>query len=286
MQTDAEARMRPIVTFANIMVNLDVWHSNDACLRIAGDLAEKFHAKLIGIAASALELPYYGNDPSAESPVKWQHSEIRNRLADVEKRFRYAEMQRTPEIEWRSATTARPVDYVAREARAADLIVTSANDEGLLANAHERLNPGDLVMQTGRPVLVVPPKAEPLKLDCGMVAWKDTREARRAVKDALSLLQKTRDVVVIEVIEDEANRSAAHARIDDVIAWLKRHNIVAFGRVFHFPREEKPLEKLWQYGADFLVAGAYGHMRLREWVFGGFTHDLLKSSPRCVFLTH
>ncbi len=274
-----------IVTFSAIMAHLDVWHSNDACLRVAADLAEQFHAKLIGIAATPLELPYDGNDLSAESFVEWQHSEIRKRLADVETRFRHVATQRALEIEWRSAM-ARPSDYVASEARAADLVVTNASHDGLLPDAHDRHDAGDLVMQAGRPILVVPAKAESLKLDCAVIAWKDAREARRAVKDALPLLQRTKDVAVIEVIEDEANRSAAHARIDDVIAWLKRHNIAAFGRAFHFPKEEKPLEKLWQYGADFLVAGAYGHVRLREWIFGGFTHDLLKDSPRCVFLAH
>ncbi len=274
------------MTFSTIMVYLDPWHSNDACLRIAGDLAEQFRAKLIGIAATVLELPNYGNDPSAESLVKWQHSEISKQLSDAETRFRHAATQRALEIEWRSAI-ARPAEYVASEARAADLVVTSArHDSVLLPDAAERLDPGDLVMQAGRPVLVVPSKAEPVKFDCATIAWKDTREARRAVKDALPLLQRTKDVSVIEVIEEDASRSAAHARIDDVITWLKRHDVAAFGRVFHFPKEEKPLEKLWQYGADFLVAGAYGHVRLREWIFGGFTQDLLKHSPRCVLLAH
>ncbi len=68
--------------------------------------------------------------------------------------------------------------------------------------------------------------------------------------------------------------------------WLKRHNIVASGKVFHFPKAE-PFhfpKRRETAGADFLVAGAYGHVRLREWIFGGFTQDLLKNSPRCVFL--
>jgi nucleotide-binding universal stress UspA family protein len=46
------------------------------------------------------------------------------------------------------------------------------------------------------------------------------------------------------------------------------------------------MEKLFQYGADFIVAGAYGHMRLREWMFGGFTHDLLHRSPVCMLVVH
>ncbi len=102
------------------MVHLDPRHPNDAGLRIARDLAEQFRAKLIGVAAAALELPNYGNDSSTENLVKWQHSEIIQLLSDAETHFRHAVTQRAMEIEWRSAI-ARPVDYVAREARAADL---------------------------------------------------------------------------------------------------------------------------------------------------------------------
>jgi nucleotide-binding universal stress UspA family protein len=134
--------------------------------------------------------------------------------------------------------------------------------------------------------LVVPPEAKDLKLNCAMVAWKESREARRAVSDALPLLRKAKEVVIAEAIEDEADRTAAHGRLDDVASWLGRHGVAASGRVFHFPGGEDPLEKLWEYGADLLVAGAYGHARLREWVFGGFTHDLLRRSLRCAFLAH
>ena len=164
---------------------------------------------------------------------------------------------------------------------AADLLVIGAQRNGL-----GNLDPGDLVMQVGRPVLVVPPQVKSLELKLAMVCWKDTREARRAVSDALPLLQKTQQVAVVEVIPDESGRDAAHGRVDDVIAWLKRHGIEAFARVFQCPERDDPMEKLFQYGADLIVAGAYGHARLREWAFGGFTHDLLRRSPLCSLLAH
>lgn len=206
-------------------------------------------------------------------------------LADAEKQFRYAAKQRAREIEWRSAM-ARPEDYVACEARASDLVITGANHAGELMDQFASLDPGDLVMQAGWPVIVVPSEVERLRLKCAMVAWKDTREARRAVSDALPLLQKVQEVVVVEVIQDQTFRPAAHRQLDDVIAWLGRHGISAVGRAFDFSEKEKPLEKLWQYGADFLVAGAYGRAPFREWVFGGFTQGVLRSSRQCSFLAH
>jgi len=127
---------------------------------------------------------------------------------------------------------------------------------------------------------------EPAEARHGMQHCERAREARRAVSDALPLLNKFQEVVVVEVIQDESSRDAAHARVDDVIAWLERHGIGASARVFHCPEREDPMEKLFQYGADIIVAGAYGHMRLREWIFGGFTHDLLHRSPLCTLLVH
>jgi len=267
------------MTFSSVMVHLDLEHANDACLRVALECADTFNAKLIGIAAATGQ--YYGDE--AQGPQQQLRADITKRLAQAEDRFR--SMSAPRKVEWRSATT-RPAEYVSREARAADLVVTGARRNGFMSDLAGNLDPADLVMQVGRPILVVPPLVQSLKLKLAMVCWKDTREARRAVSDALPLLRKTQEVVVVEVIPDESDRDAAHNRLDDVISWLERHGIGAFARVFHCPERQNPMEKLFQYGADFIVAGAYGHARLREWAFGGFTHDLLRRSPLCSLLAH
>ena len=91
---------------------------------------------------------------------------------------------------------------------------------------------------------------------------------------------------MVEVIEDDSDRSAARARVDDVAAWLNRHHITALGMVLHAVQEAEKIDKVWQCGPDFVVAGAYGHTRMREWVFGGFTQSLLTRSRHCSFLAH
>jgi len=239
------------MTFSTVMVQVDLDHANDSCLRIAAGLAEQFNAKLIGIAAADLDKSSYEQEPLAEELVEQVRSHIAKQLAEAEERFRSATKQHARQIEWRAAIT-RAADYVAREARAADLIVTGANRDSSVFDRTGRLDPGDLVMRAGRPILVVPPEAGDLKLKCAMVAWKDAREARRAVSDALPLLRKVEEVVIAEIVEDEAGRAAAHSRVDDVASWLGHHGIAASARVFHFSEREDPLEKLWQYGADFL----------------------------------
>jgi nucleotide-binding universal stress UspA family protein len=121
-----------------------------------------------------------------------------------------------------------------------------------------------------------------------MVAWKDTREARRAILDALPLLQQAKDVCVVEVVENRLQRSDARARVDDVVAWLAHHGVTASGIV---PEQEgDPAEQLEAIasdrGCEVVVAGAYGHSRLSELVFGGVTYDLLNRSSRCSLLAH
>jgi nucleotide-binding universal stress UspA family protein len=250
------------MTYSTIMVHCDLDRANDACLRIAVDLAAHFNARLIGIAAANPESPYYGQQPLPLELVRQLRSSITKRLADVEERFRFAAQQYDGQLEWRSAIE-RPLRYVADEARSADLVILGANRDGSSAASPGHVDPGDLALHAGRPVLIVPPEADRLVLKGAMVAWKDAREARRAVNDALPLLRKVEDVVV-ELIQDEAARAAAHRRVDDVVSWLDRHGIAAFGRVFHFPEQEQPYERLWQYGANFIVAGAFGHSRVRE----------------------
>jgi nucleotide-binding universal stress UspA family protein len=271
------------MTLSSIMVHLDLEATDDPCLRVALSLADIFDAKLIGIAAAVAEPSYYQGEAFDEGSLEELRSDIIKRLAQAEDRFRSVSSPRT--IEWRSAV-ARPAEYVSREARAADLLVIGAQRAGLVSDLAGSLDPGDLVMQIGRPILVVPPHVKSLEPKLAMVCWKDTREARRAVSDALPLLQKTQQVAVVEVIGEESSRDAAHARVDDIIHWLERHGVAAFARVFHCPVGENPMEKLFQYGADVIVAGAYGHTRLREWVFGGFTYDLLHRSPVCTLLVH
>jgi nucleotide-binding universal stress UspA family protein len=143
-------------------------------------------------------------------------------------------------------------------------------------------------MRAGRPVFYVPPEAERLKLDNILIAWKDTREARRAIWDALPLLQKAAEVNVVEIIEDEATSAAVKTRVDDVVAWLGGHNITAHGSAPAAVEDASAqIETIaGTIGADLIVAGAYGHTRFSEWVFGGVTRDLLTKSTHCSVLSH
>ena len=273
------------MSYSTIMVQLDSEGANDARLRIAADLAERFDARLIGIAAGDIQPFYFAEGAAAQEFLEQDRASLTTKLAACEEHFRQMLKARAKTIEWRSALD-RPADFVAREARAADLIVTGSHRERI--DPLRQVDPGELVVRAGRPVLAVPPEIEWLKFTNILIAWKDTREARRAVCDALPLLHKAKEVVVVELAEREADRSAAKSRVEDVAAWLVRRGInaaaIAAKALIGVPAQLDIIAQ--DEGADIIVAGAYGHTRFREWVFGGVTRELLRRGKRCVMLSH
>lgn len=211
---------------------------------------------------------------------------VRNRITEVEAQFRAAMLNRAAAVEWRCAEDF-PTRFIIRQARAADIIVVGEYASEALADPFMQANPNDLLMQTGRPLLVVPDACDWLDLRSVLIAWKDTPECRRAVVDALPILHEAKNVIVAEIVEDEADRSVAASGVEDLVAWLSRHGVLSSGQV---PSEASNAaaqldEIASEAGAGLVVAGAYGHSRFREWVFGGVTKCLVNPSKRCSLLS-
>jgi len=273
------------MSYSTIMVQLDLDQPNEARLQVAAELATRFDSRLIGIAAGDIQPLYYAEGMAAEEFLEKDRAAIKSQIATIEQDFRRRFKGHSAPVEWRSALQ-RPTDFVAQEARAADLIIAGAHRGGI--DRLRQVDAGELVLRAGRPLLVVPPQAIQLSLKTMIVAWKDTREARRAVNDALPLMHKAQAVVVVELVENKSERSAAKSRVDDVASWLVRRGIatasIATKELIGVPSQLDIIAQ--DEGADVIVAGAYGHTRFTEWVFGGVTHELLKLGKRCVLLSH
>ncbi|MBM3526693.1 MAG: universal stress protein [Alphaproteobacteria bacterium] len=273
------------MSYSSIMVHLDLDQPNDARLQIAGELAGRFEARLIGIAAGVVQPLYFAEGAAAESFLEKDRAAIESRIAACEAAFRAALKGHSQPLQWRSALD-RPGDYVAEQARAADLIVVAGHREWI--DPLRQVDAGELALTAGRPILVVPPGITRLGGQKVLIAWKDTREARRAVSDALPMLHKATEVVVAEISERDAERPGAKDRVADVAAWLRQRGIpaasIATKALIGVPEQIDIIAQ--DEGADLIVAGAYGHSRLREWIFGGVTHGLLSNSKRCVLLGH
>jgi nucleotide-binding universal stress UspA family protein len=272
--------------YKTVMVGLALDRPNDACLRAAGDIAERFGARIIGVAASDLKPPmYFADGDVAQKLLDQEASAIETRLSELESEFRASVEKRASAVEWRAAR-ALPVPYMLQQARAADILVVGARSETLV-DPCAAPDPNDLVMQAGRPLLVVPPRTEWLDLRSVLVAWKDVREARRAVFDALPLLAAAKEVTVTEVPEQDSRRADALSHVADVAAWLRGHGIAANTVVPEKAGDvSAQIEKVASnIAAGAVIAGAYGHSRFRECVLGGVTRHLATESRRCAFLS-
>lgn len=139
-------------------------------------------------------------------------------------------------------------------------------------------------MHLGRPVLVVPPGIDHLDAKRVAVGWKNTREARRAVRDALPFLKRASQVVVVSIDDGDG---AADPK--DIIGFLQAHDVYATALcrdAYGAAASEALIDAASEQAADLVVTGAYGHGRLREWAFGGVTRDLLAGSPLCCLMSH
>ena len=275
------------MSYATLMVHLQLGHSNAGLLKITAELAERCHAGVIGIAARQPMQLVFGDGYVSGEIFQQDLAEIARGLLEAEAEFRAALHGRVAFVEWRSAQMyAYLAAYIADEARCADLVLTGIGSGDFL-DASRAVNTGELIMQAGRPVLIVPTAASTLTLAHVLIGWNDTREARRAVADALPLLKLASQVSIVELAAPD-DLPAARKHVQDVIAWLGRHRVAAEGSaILSTGDDAAALYAIGQdQGADLVVAGAYGHSRLREWVLGGVTRDLLLSANRFSLVSH
>ncbi len=276
------------MAYATFMVHLEPGRPNAGLLQIAGDLAERFHAGIVGIALSQPMQVFSGGGVVPGAIYDLDRDETRQDIRAVEAEFHGALDARVDDLEWRSLVTcASLAGYLADEARRADFVITKVECEGSLLAPSRHACISDLVMELGRPVLIVPQAATRLALDHAVIGWKDSRETRRAVLDALPFLKEAGRVSLVE-IAPLAEQAQAYARLAQVAGWLKRHGIVAERMVVDaVGNDVAQLDAiLREANADLFVAGAYGHSRMREWVLGGVTRDLLLHSAWSSFVSH
>jgi hypothetical protein len=214
------------VTYATLMVHFELGRLNAGLLQIAGNLAERFDATVIGIAAGNPMQTLYDETYVPQDLVEKDRAKIEKELKQAEAEFRSALQGQERTVEWRSTVTYGPLaNYLAREARCAELVLAGVGSGGMFDGSRQ-VYTGDLIMQVGRPVLIVPAAVDKLKLERAIVGWKDTRETRRAVFDALPLLKEVAQVSVVKIAAEE-DLVAARTRLEDVVGWLRRHGVAA-----------------------------------------------------------
>lgn len=258
----------------SILVAADLAPVGAPALAYAVALAGRHKARLIGIAAGEPNLALAGADSgiAAMEYYETERAQIDARFKAIAEQFRAA-VPAGIESEW-TTIEANPTRAVVDAARRADLVVVAGSDEP----APAPIDLGELILAAGRPILAVSDESTVTRPGKVIIAWKDTREGRRAVSDALPLLREATEIAAITV--SEGGRDREQENLDDLIAWLARHGITATGELL--VNSEGFIDTLESTarvrGADLVVAGGYGHSRMREWLFGGMTRNLIRAS--------
>ena len=145
---------------------------------------------------------------------------------------------------------------------------------------------GDLtdtvLIQSGRPLLIVPPSFQEGRIgDRVVIAWYYTRGAARAVFDSLDLIRDSSSVCVITHIRDETERSAAEATNAALVTALRCHLARVSGEVGQADgsgMSEELLSRMADHQCDLLVMGGYVHSRFSEMIFGGVSREILRQT--------
>lgn len=279
------AKAADLMSYKTIMVHAEPPPYSDERITAATQLAQAFDATLVGLAAQAYPAMISGDAVADAAMMVALRDRIDSDFPAAEKAFRQIAGRLARPTAWITA-----VDYPARElsrhAGGVDLIVASRPQRQ--AKPIFSADPVDLVMHAGCPVLFTPTNGGSFVGDRIVVGWKNTREARRALSDALPFMVRASEVFVVAV-EHEEEASTCQAELKEVALRLSRHGVNAKTEVVatHGPGAAEDLERVAsRHQADLIVVGAYGHSRMREWAMGGMTEDLLASSSKFVLFSH
>lgn len=272
----------------SLLVAVDEGSESDSRLELACDLANAFNAHLIGLCAGSIAPPLY--DPLAGGAMVGELIALYRDAAEAEverarKRFQEIVRNRDVHAGWRGQI-GFPGEVCTAAARTADLVIVGGRNQRAPYHAPDV---AEVLMACGRPVLVTPPTRVRSPVgEHALIAWKDCREARLALSGAIPLLQRSRGVTLYSIRPDEEDESAA-GELADVVQYLERHEITAEPVIAQCGKSStgrQILDEALSRGAGLVVAGGYGHPRLREWALGGVTRDLIHDSSICLCLAH
>ena len=281
----------------DILVHVDNGSRSNARVDIALGLARQHGAHLIGLCVADIPnteyfygatLPFAGGDP--EQIVERMRTDSVAASAGIEAAFRDRLRREDVEGEWRYVEGHVPAT-VALHARYADLtVVGQPNPYDTKDDTNRDATVVTPLMSSGRPVLVVPFAGDFNRIGQHvLVAWNASREAARAVNDALPLLEKAGKVTILAVNARQGIAGHGDVPAADIALHLARHGVKAEAAhtvANDIPDGEALLSYAADLGVDMIVAGGYGHSRAREMVFGGVTRTLIAEMTVPVFLSH
>lgn len=275
--------------YKSILVHYDAGQTAPARLETAIGIANTFGSHLACLyALTAVPVPSYAYD--ATEVMRQAHQRIRAEMLQDAKRGYDECLRRTgfDKAEWRTSD-ADALDAVALHARYADLVVIGQKHPETPSGVGEEFQRSAPV-SVGRPVLVVPYAFERRPVGQRvLVAWNASREAARAVSDALPLLKRAAQVHVVAFQPKISGGGHGEEPGADIGLYLARHGVKVTASAYENPQGDigaQLLSRAFDLSVDLIVMGAWGHSRLREYILGGVTRTLLESMTVPVLMSH
>jgi len=275
--------------YKTLLVPVDGRSRSTRSLELACRLARTFDSHLVGLfVRPSAYIPSAARAEGAGKLLQELQQKMAGELAD-DARARFDSVVKSAGMvraEWRTAEGER-TGAVALHARYADLVIINQTDR----NASDATHFADAVLlSVGRPVLLVPYAGEIRNLAQNvLVCWNASREASRAVTDALPLLTRAAKVTVLSVNSQTSPEGHGESPGSDIALYLARHGVNAETtqtRAGDVDIGNMILSRAFDMSADLIVMGAYGHSRVREIVMGGATRTLLQSMTVPVLMSH
>jgi nucleotide-binding universal stress UspA family protein len=297
MDAGCSTQEETVMALKDILVLLDPDPRSAVRLAIAADLARTHGAHLTGLFVVDIPnadylygagVPMAGLGPDRLTDL--MIGEARGAAEPVEAMFQEALRVARLQGEWRIVEGYTPA-VLSADARYADLVVVGQPDDPRRQDHRTRIAVETALLTSGRPILAIPFAGEfPQLTDHVLVAWNASREATRAIHDALPLLLLARQVTVLIVDPRGTDTEQdADTRRPDIAQHLLRHGVKA-ATTRTVAEDISEGEALLSYASDIsasmIVAGGYGHSRARELIFGGVTRTLLAEMTVPVLFSH
>jgi nucleotide-binding universal stress UspA family protein len=277
------------MSYKTILVHADLSVHTAARIRFAAALANAHGAHLLGVATTGVS-----RFMSVDSGLDLEHSVVTGYLDRMQERARQglAQFEALARAACKGSWEARlvaddPEGALVMMSRFADLVVLSQTDPDNAVASVVRDLPEYVMLNSARPVLLLPYAGRHERLDGkALAAWDGSLEAVRALGHALPLLRGASEVLVAQFNAGE--ESGGREQAADLGAWLARHGVLA--RVEHQHKAidagNALLSLVSDQQADLVVMGGYGHARFRELVLGGVTRTMLESMTVPVLMSH
>ena len=280
------------MSYKTILVSLNDISRSNTVLALAAGMAAKHEAHLIGLYV--IPAPRIYPAVSAHvTPIVLNETKIffEEKADQSRKAFEKATSAAGVEVEWRRISSDSPyiADGVIEHGLQADvLLISQRNDQG-----NDGIEPEfceRVVMESGRPVIVVPQSGEFNEIgEHVVVGWNASREATRAVFDAMPMLEGSGETRLIWVDPQKQSEKSGNLPGAEMAATLTRHGVRSIAEAMPtdgIDSGDALLNRASDLGADLIVMGAYGHTRLREFVFGGATRTMLDQMTVPVLMSH